>query len=133
MALASQSPPCLQVSDLDASRAFYQTVFGASVTWDEHVAGVRMPGGMLLRLVGQAPPPGQPFDAAAVMRARTPDPQHIRLHVSMKSLGALQRVLLESGVPIEQRGGSDATICVRDLDGHVLELALTSQQGGQPV
>lgn len=136
----SLPPPSLIVHDLDASRAFYQAAFAASVTWDARTAAVLLPGGAKLMLVGSGPPPGRSFDAGAWEQPAPAVPQHVCLPMTVRSFEAWQRTLFLSGVAIEKWCGANgvaATVCVRDLDGHLLELEVretaTAGTGTGPV
>ena len=107
----------LRVRDLNACSAFYRAVFGPSATSKANgSAGVQLPGGATLVLVG---------DHAGRDDAPSP-PQHIRLPISLASPAAWERNLFLSGVPIEKwHDSADATtICLRDVEGNLLELTL---------
>lgn len=118
----------LYVADLDASKAFYQRLFGFDVLLeDARMVGLQLPGSAVLLLFrkGASTKPS-PTPGGLMPVHDTNGAQHLCLAIPADLLEGWERHLMLSGIAVESRaiqthGGT--SLYFRDLDGHSLELA----------
>lgn len=118
----------LYVQDLDASKAFYQRLFGLeTLLEDERMVALALPASavlLLFRAGGSARPSETP--GGTIPPHGSEGAQHLCLAVPVGSLPEWDRHLMLSGVAVESRviqthGGT--SLYFRDPDGHSLEIA----------
>ena len=119
----------LYVSDINASAAFYQRVFGFEVLLrEDRMVGMAVPGGTVLLLFHR----GGSVQPSAVPGGTIPAHDghgtlHLCFAIPLAALQGWERHLAAQGVPVESRvtqsfGGT--SLYFRDPDGHSLEVAV---------
>ena len=127
--VSGQLESSLYVSDLDASTAFYQRVFGFEVLLrEDRMVGLAVPGGtvlLLFRRGGSAQPSAVPGGTIPAHDGH--GTLHLCFAIPVSALDGWERHLGALGIPVESRvlqsfGGT--SLYFRDPDGHSLEVAV---------
>ncbi len=127
--VSGQLESSLYVSDLDASVAFYQHVFGFELLLrEDRMAGLAVPGGtvlLLFRRGGSVQPSEVPGGIIPAHDGR--GTMHLCFAIPLSALDDWERHLGAQGILLESRvtqsfGGT--SLYFRDPDGHSLEVAV---------
>jgi catechol 2,3-dioxygenase-like lactoylglutathione lyase family enzyme len=120
----------LTVRDVARARAFYATVFGGEVVWDENPAMVKVANSWIILNPGGGPTPDKPD--VTLTPPEPGDPVSAFLNVRVADIAAFYADALAKGAqfltePLDREG--EIRCYMRDPDGHLLEIGQTTATG----
>jgi catechol 2,3-dioxygenase-like lactoylglutathione lyase family enzyme len=119
---------CLYVADMNASRAFYETVLGLQPQFaDERMTGYRIGDTMLLLFANGAGDAPVDTGSGVIPAHRGEGPAHFALSVAEGAVDPWREYLAKAGIEIESTVSwpkwKAESLYFRDPDSHLVELA----------
>jgi catechol 2,3-dioxygenase-like lactoylglutathione lyase family enzyme len=117
----------LTVRDVARARAFYATVLGGEVVWDENPAMVKVANSWIIMNPGGGPTPDKPD--VTLTPPEPGDPVSAFLNVRVADIAAFYADALAKGAqfltePLDREG--EIRCYMRDPDGHLIEVGQTT-------